>query len=260
MTVDPETNEKNKKKAIVLERVGIEKSTTDPDEPNSTTRIFHTYDDEGTKIKTETSVTYNGGKNPPPDTKTINAQRYITLPNGEKYLAAEITASYEEDASGYPSKLVDSTMTTHSPTRFGQSHSVKVTSDGIGGEITGQNTGDDRVTPYAVRTSSKLLGTWEKKTESHTVDGIALYDSSFPVHGEAMLESITQDLKDLNHQIKETVNVTVYGLDHVINLKDKISFNGNEYFLVRNTARATPRIKSEQELTLVRWEANDNNG
>ena len=86
-----------------------------------------------------------------------------------------------------------------------------------------------------------------------TVHGLSLYDSSFPIHDEATLIKVTNELRNLNRKTKETVNVTLYDFEHLIDFDDKIVLNGKTYFLSNNTARTTPRIKFEQILSLVRW-------
>ena len=237
------------------------------EEADSFTQIMHTYDSDGTRIGTETYVHYSGGTNPTTDTRNINLLRYITLPNGEKYLASESTERYEEGASGYPDVLVDSTITNHSPTRLGQTHVITVTDDGIAGGVTGQNTGDDRITPYSQRKAQNAAaalasvsgssGTWEETTTHYengmTTYGLTLYDSSFPIHDDETLKKIKKEMEKLNGSIKETVTVTVYDLEHLIDFADTITFDENEYFLVSNTARTIPRILLEQNLALVRW-------
>ena len=67
------------------------------EESDSFTQILHDYDKDGTRIGTSTYVHYYNGQNSPPDTRTENRLRYITLPNGEKYLSQESTARYEDD-------------------------------------------------------------------------------------------------------------------------------------------------------------------
>ena len=162
----------------------------------------------------------------------------------------------------------DVNITTHSPTRLGQTHVISVGNDGILGEVTGQNTGDDRVTPFRNKESSDLKtafdsttyneenDTWEEKTKStsKTVYGLSLYDSSFPIHDEDKLKEVTADLKALNRATKETVHVTVYNFPHLIDFLDRIVLYGGIYHLSSNIARSTQDILSEQQLTLVKWD------
>lgn len=243
-----ETGERKDNKAGLLGKVEIDKVYTDRSEADSFTQINHTYDDDGTRIETETYVHYYPHENKPPDTKTINKLRYITLPNGEKFLANEATEQYEDG------DLVDSTMTTHSPSRLGQTHVVKITADGIAGEAFGQDTGDDRITPYKQRRSFmiELSQTTTKKT--NTIKGRTTFDTSFPVHDEKTLENLTKIIETLNRTIKTTLSITLYGFPHLINFNDCILFEGEKYCLVSNTARMNSRVKNEQNLVLVnRW-------
>ena len=98
-------------------------------------------------------------------------------------------------------------------------------------------------------------GEWttDKETWELTTNGLSLYDSSFPIHDEATLIKVTKALKWLNRKTQETLNISLYEFPHLIDFDDRVVFNGNEYFLVNNTATTTPRIFNEQNLTLVRW-------
>ena len=213
---------------------------------DSYTQILHDYDKDGTRIGTETYVHYLPGEvDTPRNTRNINRLGYITLPNGEKYLARESTERYEDG------NLIDSTITTHSPSKLGQTHVTTITDDGIAGGVTGQNTGDDRVTPYRLKqvqaSAAEMItagtGTWTETTQHHET-GTTVYGT---------LIKVTKALKDLNRKTKETVNLTVYDLEHLIDFNDKITFNGSTYHLASNTARTTARILFEQNLSLVRW-------
>ena len=249
----------NKRAGLLLE-VTVNRRFSSGDITNESTHIIHDYDEDGTRIGTTTSVIYHG-LNPPPDTVTVNKLGYITLPNGEKYLAREATYRYEDN------ELVDVNITTHSPSRLGQTHVITLTNDGVAGEVTGQNTGDDRVTPFRNKqaydletafensTFNSATGEWKTKKQETgmTVHGLSLYDSSFPIHDEATLIKVTNALRNLNRKTKETVNLSLYDFEHLIDFDDKIILNGKTYFLANNTARTTPRIKFEQNLSLVRW-------
>ena len=77
-----------------------------------------------------------------------------------------------------------------------------------------------------------------------------IIDSSL---GADYLIELTEAIKWLNRRTKENVSITIYDFPHLIDFNDKIILYGADYFLVNNTARATPRIRNEQTLTLVRW-------
>ena len=198
--------------AGLLVKVETEKSYSyGSEEADSFTQIMHTYDSDGTRIGTETYVHYSGGTNPTTDTRNINFLRYITLPNGEKYLASESTERYEEGETGYPDKLVDSTITNHSPTRLGQTHVTTITDDGIAGGVTGQNTGDDRVTPYSQKkvqnTAAALANangtSGDVDTLTHeaghafqafcTFKNVTIPDLSFPTMESAEINSMSME-------------------------------------------------------------------
>lgn len=237
------------KRAGLLYKVEINKTYAfGVDKPDSFTQIFHEYDEDRNKIQTITDVQYLGfiSGELPPDTRTINQMHYITLPNGEKFLASESTQTYEDD------KLVDSTFTSHSPSRLGQTHVIKLDDDGdIVGEVVGQDTGDDRVTPFSESKAAEFLNSLPDKQQ--IIDGLPLFDSSFPIHNQDKLIELTDALKWLNRKTCETVTLSIYGFPHLIDFNDRILLNGYEFFLVSNNAKTTPRIFNEQNLTLRRW-------
>ena len=241
------------------------------------TTVKHDYDDDNTMIYTSTFVQSFGAEGDS-SSKSIEEKGYVILPNGEKFLAWEHSATYQNDESISLSDndLVDSKVTVHSPSRVGQSHTITIGTDGeIIGSAAGQNTGDDRVTPFSrykaaalgknlfARTSSSISGgssggsggewTTDKETWELTTNGLSLYDSSFPIHDEATLIKVTNALKWLNRKTQETLIISVYEFPHLIDFNDRVVFNGKTYFLVNNTAATTPRIFNEQNLTLARW-------
>lgn len=280
----------NKEGLLVQTHTYVRKHST---RQNTYTTVNNWYDDDKTLIHTETLIQSMGDEGDS-SSRTVEDKVYVTLPNGEKFLSVESTSKYEGDENSVggaltPTKLVDSMVTTHSPSRAGQSHTVSVNSDGeILGSAVGQNTGDDRVTPFSKKTAVNLArklfsgnssnnsgsssndgeennsgnssigganGTWitEKNTYEMTINGLSLYDSSFPIHDKETLIKLTNELKWLNRKTKETVTLSVYELPHLIDFNDRIIFNGNTYYLVSNTATSTSRIFNEQNLTLVRW-------
>ena len=239
------------------------------------TTVEHGYDDDNTMIYTETFVQSYGAEGDS-SSKSIEEKGYVILPNGEKFLAWEHSATYQNDEGLTPtdSDLVDSKVTVHSPSRVGQSHTITIDTDGeIIGSAAGQNTGDDRVTPFSkynaavlgkklfssnsntISGGSSSSGQWTTDTETHelTTNGLSLYDSSFPIHNEAKLIQVTQALRWLNRKTQETLTISLYEFPHLFDFNDRIIFNGNEYFLVNNTAMTTPRVFNEQKLTLRRW-------
>lgn len=198
-------------------------------------------------------------------TKTITNYTYVTI-GKRKYLAKEETSIYEKGA------LVDTTVTTHTYLGQGQSHSQTYDSGGdyLGGSV-GQNIGDDRVTPFTERGLMYKIGLYtydengnkkyiqrinlEKKytEEERTIYGLALFDASFPVHGDEMLQEITNTINWLNRRTKETVSMTIYDYPHLIDFTDRIVFGGGVYFLESNTATKTSRIVNQQNISMVRW-------
>lgn len=225
---------------------------------NTYTTVNHGYDDDGTNISTR-SFTQSYGDEGESASKSVNEKGYVILPNGEKFLSWEYSAQYQnnEGIDITDSDLVDSKYTVHSPSRVGQKHVIQINGDGdISGEVVGQDTGDDRVTPFATSKAQSLAQAFSGSGDNYeetTVGGFSLYDSSFPIHDEATLIKVTNVLKWLNRKTRETVTLSIYNYPHVIDFNERIVLGGHEYFLVSNTAHTTSKIFNEQNLTLVRW-------
>ena len=102
---------------------------------------------------------------------------------------------------------------------------------------------------------NKKITLFESTQESKeiTLPGNPLIDTSFPLVDEGDFEDVANELSWLNRKIKETVHLTVYDFNHLIDFNDKILFCGREYHLVSNTATTTPRIINEQKLIFMRW-------
>ena len=252
------------------------------------TTVNHGYDEDGTLIYTGTFVQSMDGTDGDSSSQTEEYKGYVILPNGEKFLARESIIRRVGENSLTPTELAESKTIIHSPTRAGQGHTT-VISDGedIGG-VVGQNTGDDRVTPFARYKANSLndsssssgasgtfdalndidssgaywynpeTGKWEKlnetvDTQSRTINGLSLYDSSFPIHNTDKLIELTEAIKWLNRRTKETVTFTLYEYPHLIDFNDRIIFNGAQYFLVSNIATTDAHIFNEQRISMVRW-------
>lgn len=80
-----------------------------------------------------------------------------------------------------------------------------------------------------------------------------LIDTDFPVLDSDIYAALIDAYAWLNRRTQETVTLSIYNCPHLFDFNDRILFDGNEYFLVGNTARTTPRIFNEQTLTLRRW-------
>lgn len=230
------------------------------------------YDNSGLLDHTVTTTTNSDGET----VRTETDYDYVTLQNGEKVLVKETTKKYVDGS------LEETTETKHTPLKQGLSHQVKIDEDGdIISEGVGQNSSDDRVTPYS-EFRDDPSGEYETYQEYIDIDGLSLIDTSFPIQnvirenftnspypilglteeermsvdtakGHGRLKALTEEIKRLNLKTKETVNVTIYNYPHLIDFNDRILFNANEYFLVSNTAKTIPRLFNSQSLTFVRW-------
>ena len=80
-----------------------------------------------------------------------------------------------------------------------------------------------------------------------------LVDSNFPVCDPDIYPKLIEAYAWLNRKTQETVKLDIYNYPHLIDFNDKIVLNGNEYFLVSNTAITTPHIFNRQSISIVRW-------
>lgn len=217
---------------------------------NSTTVVRNSYNADGLLEAVQTTVTHPTA--PEEDKQTVVKYGYLSLSGGQKFLASELTAEYERNEQGF-FELVDTRATTKSPTGRGQGTSY----DSKGKGTASGNVGDDRVTPYQLRSAFKtteaLSGQTLKKTTTTTINGFTDIDPSFPLLLLRDRATITEYLKWLNRKTKETASVSVYDFGHIIDFNDRIILDSKEYFVVSNTIRTMPRLYNEQSLTLVRW-------
>lgn len=231
----------------------------------------YSYNNSGLLDHSVTTTTNSSGE----EVRTETDYDYRTLDSGEKVLVKETTKKYVNGS------LDETTETKHTPLRQGLSHQITTDSDGdIISEGVGQNSADDRVSPYSEFRDDNT--DWEVVQEYLYNEGLSLIDTSFPIQnvirenftnspypilglteeerfsvdtakGHGRLKAITEELKRLNLTTKETVNVTIYNFPHLIDFNDRVILNGIEYFLVSNNAKTVPRLFNSQSLTLVRW-------
>ena len=224
-------------------------SNVDPAQ-SSTTTVKNSYGAGGLLQSVTTEVIHPSA--PEEDKKTVTTYGYLTLADGRTFLANETTAEYEKNSDGN-FELVDTNVITKSPTGRGQGTSYS--SQGKGSAS--GNIGDDRVTPYQIRSAFKTKEALKKQTlkrlTSTTLNGFTDVDPSFPLLEYDFRAKVTEEIKNLNRKTKETVNLNIYNFEHIIDFNDRIILDDKEYFLASNTVRTTSRIYNEQSLTLVRW-------
>lgn len=197
-----------------------------------------------------------------------------TTKNAEEEATGKSITVYEYE--GYGDYLKEETMTiydktgaitekrvvTYSPTGAGQAAAVGKIND----SETFLNTVRDippseMPSPYALNKNfhdlqeadPEFRAQKQARQEERLVPGIVPFDTSFPVVGDDKLIEITNAIKDLNRRTKETVTLTLYDYEHLIDFNDRILLYGAEYFLVSNTLTTTPHVRDQQSLVLVRW-------
>lgn len=262
---DGTTDTKNYYNAKGLLTESITKFTSSNDQTlNTTTITKHRYLEYDNRLERVTVATTHPFA-PEEDTKTITDYGYIKLENGSYYLSTEMVTKYEnvlQENGKYAFTIADVQVITKNPTGRGQASN----SDNKGHTNASSNIGNDSPTPY----QDKGITLPFLQNETIEIEGLALFDTSFPIQdisdeifpeyedvdrakGRGYLEELTEKIKWLNQRTKETVNLSLFEYEHLIDFNDRIIFNGNEYFLVSNTATSTSRVYNEQNLTLVRW-------
>ena len=258
----------------------------DDKEPSDTSRVLprrvenpdsvieYQYDDDGNVTKTTTTTA---------DSKTV-VENFYEVISGRKYLAKEITTEYDYDKVTGQWIFIDSSTVYHDYLTQGQQNITAIDSDGkIKGSLTSSAKVDDRPTPFEYKRYAKSVDgvtftstgnpDWAtytyvngvkyevlgyRKVTSYddkelTINGIALYDSSFPIDDVATLRALTSELQRLNRTTQETITLDIFDYPHIFDFNDRIIFGGYEYFIDSNSVSKTPRIVNKQSLKLVRW-------
>lgn len=230
-----------------------------------TTYTYYEYDDDG-NVTMVTNITA--------DSKTVTHNLYQKI-HGRKYLVCEVTETYESPDGG---AVIDTKYVYHDYLTQGQENIMGVDGEGnIDGSITTPARIDARPTPFEDTKNSEHYYNYNEENRTYTyvdgvkmeiigyrevtydnekqltINGIALYDSSFPIDGKATLYALTAELRRLNRTTQETISLDIYDFPHVFDFIDKIIFGSNEYFLDSNSVSKTPRIVNKQSLKLVRW-------
>ena len=214
---------------------------------------YYNYDENG--LLTETIEISSEGQ--ATTSRTVTTYEYDYSDERNVYLKEETMTIYDKDGA-----ITEQRVITYNPTGTGQASAVGKTSDGE----TFLNTVKDippteLPSPYALNKEFQRLQNAvpeikqqrQARQQERLVPGIVPFDTSFPIVGDGKLIEITNAIKWLNRRTKETVTVTLYDYEHLIDFNDRVALYGNEYFLVSNTLTTTPHVRDQQNLTLVRW-------
>lgn len=177
--------------------------------------------------------------------KTVVSYGYDTV-NNVYTCVSETSTTYDADG-----KKVDKKTTYHD--RLTRSQQFTRVDDEDGNTV-GSNVGSNL--PGYYNESYWLHLPYEVGSEDE-IDKITgfnpLVDTEFPVCDPKVYPELINAYIWLNRRTQETVTFSLYNCPHLIDFNDRIVLEGNEYFLVRNIAKTTPRLYNEQNLTLVRW-------
>lgn len=235
----------------------------------------------------ETAATVIQHGDTPKKIQTSSATEYIytKTSNAELYLCKEYETNskveYELGDSGW--ELMDEEtndrQTFHTPVGNGwYATSVYVNGEPQGSSLS-QGKPGNKISPYTINQVQKTFSNRTVITHDGGGDnngggggssrveidnGLAnlspIGDVSFPVYGVELLRELVEAYYWLNRKTQETVSVDITdeiknGVptnNHIIDFTERVKLDGNEYFLVSNQIRFTPRSLI-QKLQLVRW-------
>ncbi|MBR1730701.1 MAG: LamG domain-containing protein [Selenomonadaceae bacterium] len=170
---------------------------------------------------------------------------YTTLKNGKKFLSIEETTVYENNIQ------VDYQVIQHTPLDQGQEHIIAKDEEGdYLGSVVGRSKGDDRILHGPIRDFEAVNVNYQMQ---RTLYGLSLIDTTFPIHGDEKLAELTDRINWLNRKVQEEITLDIYDYNHVIDFNDRLTYNGNFYYLRNNTAIKTPLIVNKQTISMVRW-------
>ena len=219
------------------------------------------------------------------ETKTATEYFYSRTENDDLYLTEEYEKTtkieYEYDGDKKSWILSDSEtsirQTFHTPIGNGW-YGTSTYSDGEPqGSSISQGRPGNKVSPYTINevqktfTGNKTVITYdnpsgdgdnsERDKYNDWRDKLSpIVDTSFPVREINLLYELTNAVYWLNRKIQENISLEIISkiadgvpeIQHIIDFTERIKFNGNEYFLVSNLIKFTPR-SLKQKLELVRW-------
>ena len=271
----------------VLKKTVAEFTSFEDINENSVTTTTNSYKSDGTLDKTTSEVKFTNRNE---STKTITTYGYMTLSDGKKFLSTEMVEEYENGV-WVDTRVTTKSPTGRGQGATTDNRNNSSASGNISDDRPTPYSKYTASTPGNSSEDDASDDEEEETTQFYTeIEGVTLFDTSFPIQnvsqadldafelameaalkageidgyvipkttvydslGSGRLEDLTYSIIKLNRATKETVTLSIYNFPHLIDFNDKIILDGATYYLVSNTARTTPRIFNEQNLTLVRW-------
>ena len=152
-------------------------------------------------------------------------------------------------------------ITYHAPIGYGW-YSTTVYEDGeFQGSSISQGKPGGKSSQFTINEWNRSLGSdYGSDDDDEKFKGKALFDTEFPVTGDDFLRKLTHEIEWLNRKRQEEVSLDIVSpvvrgratIRHILDFTERIRLDGNEYFLVSNQVKLTPR-SLRQSIRLVRW-------
>ena len=166
------------------------------------------------------------------------------------------------DWTDWLNKNFSTRVTYHAPIGYGW-YSTTVYEDGeFQGSSISQGKPGGKSSQFTINEWNRSLGSGYEPDddEDDKFNGQALFDTEFPVTGDDFLRKLTHEIEWLNRKRQEEVSLDIVSpvikgrseIRHILDFTERIRLDGNEYFLVSNQVKLTPR-SLRQSIRLVRW-------
>ena len=154
-------------------------------------------------------------------------------------------------------------VTYHAPIGYGWYSTTVYEDKEFQGSSISQGKPGGKSSQFTINEWNRSLGSdydFDDDDEDDKFKGQALFDTEFPVKGDDFLRKLTHEIEWLNRKRQEEVSLDIVSpvvkgqatIRHILDFTERIRLDGNEYFLVSNQVKLTPR-SLRQSIRLVRW-------
>ena len=216
-----------------------------------------------------------------PDGSTVQARYVYATTANDIYLFKETERTTEatkdqdvyehdhdwRDWTDWGNKNFTERVTYHSPIGYGWYATTVYVDNEFEGSSISQGRPGGKSSQFTINESNRSLGSDydfgdDEDDEDDKIKGKALFDTEFPVEGDEFLKELTRDIEWLNRKRQEEVSLDIVSkvvagvpaIQHIIDFKERVRLDGQEYYLASNQVSLTPR-SLRQKLRLVRWYA-----
>lgn len=154
-------------------------------------------------------------------------------------------------------------VTYHAPIGYGWYSTTVYEDKEFQGSSISQGKPGGKSSQFTINEWNRSLGSdydFDDDDEDDKFKGQALFDTEFPVKGDDFLRKLTHEIEWLNRKRQEEVSLDIVSpvvkgqatIRHILDFTERVRLDGNEYFLVSNQVKLTPR-SLRQSIRLVRW-------